>query len=71
LTSAWITNSSIATASTVQTLQVAFYAIAIFAGLLLLVKIGMFKRIRMAVGVIKQASIAMMKMPLIGRFIDE
>ena len=69
LTSVGITNSAIATSETVQMLQVAFYIMAIFAGLLLLITIAMFKRIKMAVGVIKQASIAMMKMPLIGKSI--
>jgi hypothetical protein len=57
-----------ATKNQVELLQYAFIIIATIAGILLLLTIGMFKRIRIAVAIIKQASIAMLKMPLIVLF---
>jgi hypothetical protein len=60
-----ISSSNLVTASTVSYLEAAFYIIAILAGVLLLLTLAMIKRVQMAVGVIKQASYAMMKMPLI------
>lgn len=64
-----INSGTLATSSTVQMLQIAFYVFAVLTVLLILITIGMLKRVKMAVGVIKQASIAMMKMPLIGIFL--
>jgi hypothetical protein len=54
-----------ATKNQVDLLQTAFIIVATVAGILLLLTIGMFKRIRIAVAIIKQAATAMLRMPLI------
>ncbi|KAJ2996054.1 hypothetical protein HDV02_000204 [Globomyces sp. JEL0801] len=51
--------------SNTDVLQWTFIVMAVIGVLLLLITIGMFKRVVIAVGVIKQASLAMKKMPLI------
>jgi solute carrier family 44 protein 1 (choline transporter-like protein)/choline transporter-like protein 2/4/5 len=50
----------------VKTLMVIFIILAIIAALLLLITVGMWKRIRIAVSVLEEASKAMLAMPLIG-----
>ncbi|KAJ3360421.1 hypothetical protein HDU91_004600 [Kappamyces sp. JEL0680] len=60
-----ISSTNLVDSSTVTYLAWVFYIVAVLAGLLLLFTIAMIKRIKMAVAVIKQASYAMLKMPLI------
>jgi solute carrier family 44 protein 1 (choline transporter-like protein)/choline transporter-like protein 2/4/5 len=59
-------NQGYATSYQVNALMYAFYTVAVLAGLLLLITIALFKRILIAVAVLRQASSAMMKMKAIG-----
>jgi hypothetical protein len=63
-----ISSTVATTQSTVYYLNVIFVIVAVFAGILVLVTIAMIKRITMAVRIMKEASKALMKMPLITIF---
>ena len=65
LNSVGITTSTAMASSSIVYLQYVFYIIAILAGLLFLISIGMIRKIAMAVAIMKVASKAMMAMPTI------